>query len=82
LSCAGWDAIPALPSGKQAGIVTPAYGLVDCHKSSDVIPAKAGIHPECEARGKDQRSMLSIARDLEWIPAFAGMTIRFEREPP
>jgi hypothetical protein len=39
-----------------------------------VIPAKAGIHLECEACGRDQRHVLSTTQDLEWIPAFAGMT--------
>jgi len=52
----------------------PAAGVSSFHDSGEnrhsrkcpsariVIPAKAGIYRQCEA----------------WIPAFAGMTIRFE----
>jgi len=51
-------------------------GVSSCHDSGEnqhsrkcpsariVIPAKAGIHRQCEA----------------WISAFAGMTIRFEEK--
>jgi hypothetical protein len=44
-----------------------------------VIPAKAGIQCKYAVRSTQHKKVMCAAHAyLDWIPAFAGMTMRFE----
>ena len=52
--------------------------MLNALNSLDVIPAKAGIHPEIDAQpqgGSDTLHDLAACCDISgWTPAFAGVT--------